>query len=383
MKIIEDILSQDTNLDWLYLQKKVEIDAKIKRRQSQSIEKISYFVIHHDEERLRSEFSDKDQYSDFFSFVNLNDIDLPPSMVFEGMDINQNKAMYSEFLFILNLDVSTVETEFIGLFTYSIPFKSRKYSNVDLNVDHFLFPDLTRINTNALSLDKFYSVSILPRVLPWRQEFDGVCEEYWNNQGYQFDGIIPYFSSGIMSTNNFKQIQCDLKSFFEWAKTKYGFNVGIESKHSSTFGDCPDVRHNLGDYGGLLEKGFGYICSKHFGCDGLEPLGKLTENSRLPFHSRCDLKPEPLVYQTYAKYAECIRHLADANLIQSDQGDVLVTYITSGYISMCDNLIHSLKECGIDHLLTIACLDQESFEYYKNRGASALYFDSDFDKKTV
>ena len=85
-------------------------------------------------------------------------------MVFEGMDINQNKAMYSEFLFILNLDVSTVETEFIGLFTYSIPFKSRKYSNVDLKLDHFLFPDLTRINTNALSLDKFYSVSILPRV---------------------------------------------------------------------------------------------------------------------------------------------------------------------------------------------------------------------------
>ena len=222
---------------------------------------IRIYIIYHDEKKLKNEFPVYKKYLNKsvnninFEFINLNKLPIPDYMRFPELSLDDNRAVYSEFLSILQLD--DIKEEMIGIFTYSIPYKSRRYYNNDMNISQFEFEMLTE---REYEIDKLYSVSYLPMIHIYAEQYNNFILNMLpalSTDQYQTDRY-PYFSSVMMSTNNFHIAQTNLKEFFVKAKEKYGMNIGKESYDENTFKDNLNYRHNVGDYGGLLEKAFGF-----------------------------------------------------------------------------------------------------------------------------
>lgn len=331
-------------------------------------------VYYHNLARLKKEFPGYAEAQDF-AFVNLDDIDLSEDLRFPQLSERDNRAVYSEYLGILTMEEHQLPSEMTGLFTFSIPFKSRRFhNNNDMNIRDFNFEDLTSKKWDPSCL---YAVSILPSRLPWAQQFDDVLDTYFRENEIDVSEIkyLPYFSSIVMKTSTFFDVQKDLKEFFAWAKDKFNLNIGADALVDNTFGDNTSVRHNVGDYGGLLEKAFGYFCALRYRPNKLRRLGEKLGCANTPFHTECDLSPEWAPEGDYSKIATHCEHLLNQGVLPSDGRDVMLTYTTYGYTSLTDNLISSAEKVGLGHLIIVVCLDWKSLRHYRDMGQPAIYLD--------
>ena len=331
-----------------------------------------FLVYYHNYGRLKKEFPDLDAY-DNFTFTNLDSLDITDELRFEELDERNNRAAYSEYFGILQAREEDVTGEMVGVFTYSVPYKSRRYhNNNDMNMREFKFDQLVDRQWDP---DCLYCASILPTKLPWTQQFDAVLDEYFLEKGIDVSGIkyMPYFSTAIMRRSVFFEVQRDLMDFFLWTKEKYRLGFGAAAHIDNTFGDNMSVRHNVGDYGGLLEKAFGYFCAMRYDFKQFRRLGETLGCPNTPFHTDCDLKPEKQKEGNFDFTSGICKHLLDMGVLPSDQDDVLITYTTFGYKSITDNLIGSMKQVNMDHLLIVVCLDEKTLEYYRQRGQPAVF----------
>ena len=366
---MDRLIENNVGIEWVYAQARSRI-LKERERLNNKLKKAQYFIIHHNIDRLTKEFPDYKAHSDYTQ-INLNELTIPDELIFIGVDKNKNRAIFSEYLFILSINRADCKSEMIGLFTYSIPFKSRRfYNNNDTNLKQMNFLDLANARWDP---KYFYSVALLPPILPWTNQFDKILLDYF---GKYIDvseiHIIPYYSSAVLATDIFFEIQKDLKLFLDWAREKYGLKFGAEAHIDNTFKDDVTYRHNYGDYGGLLEKAFGYAAYIRFGKGNLKRLGETIGKANDRFHYLNDLKPDFTDAGQYDAIAARIGYFLDKNLLPSNENDVIITYTTSGYIGITDNLLFSARQAGIAGIIVV-CLDQESHLYYSEKGVCSLY----------
>ncbi len=81
-------------------------------------QKVHFNIFYHDPAKLTIETGSLD--TELFTFVNLNNLELPPELRIPGLEPEVNRALYAEYLGILSIKP---QSEMVGCFTYSIPLK--------------------------------------------------------------------------------------------------------------------------------------------------------------------------------------------------------------------------------------------------------------------
>ena len=160
---------------------------------------IKHYIFYHDNKLL-----DKVRPEKIYDFelIDLNEIEIPDYLRFDDLTPFQNRLIYSEYLGILTI---TPTSEFVGLFTYSIPIKfSKEWAEKTKCYDTFL----PEIKFNQL-LNKSYDINKLYGV-----EFSNpICKEVTeiHNSKYRigkkFSVKSPFKSSIIVSCKEFLYFQ--------------------------------------------------------------------------------------------------------------------------------------------------------------------------------
>ena len=77
---------------------------------------ISHYIFYHDKAPLEEVLIEDDQ----LNYINLDKIEIPERLKVEGLSESKNRLVFSEYLGICTIKP---QTEMVGLFTYSIPYK--------------------------------------------------------------------------------------------------------------------------------------------------------------------------------------------------------------------------------------------------------------------
>ncbi len=187
----------------------------------------SHFIFYHDS-ALLDRVVDR-SLPQYIVPINLNSIDIPDYLRIPEMSLEDNRAVFSEYLGILTLKP---ETKFTGLYTYSLPLKfCADYANSTGLYDYFL-PDFkfSYLIGAQFHEGKLYGLEFSN----YRNRTTGndVISSFIKESGLSItpkdeDSYGPYKASLIVETTEFLKFQIWFKSATQYLLSKYGHTCGV------------------------------------------------------------------------------------------------------------------------------------------------------------
>ena len=238
---------ENINISDINNEDRKEID-NVDNKVIQSSDNIINYIFYHDKNELNKYFNISNS---LFKPIDLNKLPLHTDLLVDFKKKEENEKItilnLSEINGILNIkNDSQSNTDFIGIFTYSIPKKfslewSIKKNNKFFYVNKFTFND---INNRNIKYDKNYVYCIEIRDIEnnYKEIFNKLHNSNLginNNKKLEFNKIRgPFKSSFIIEKNRFFLFQEWLKSATNWYINEYK----IKNKNS-----YPNNRYDIGN----------------------------------------------------------------------------------------------------------------------------------------
>lgn len=313
-------------------------------------ENLKSYVFYHDAKKLEevtSEVSDNN-----FTYVDLNELPLPEYLVIKGLDPIQNRAVFSEYLGLLQI---IPDSDYVGFFTYSIPKKfsvewAVETEYEELFIPEFYFNDVRKVK---YSKDILYALEFKNPKDKFLAEINDIHENFRVGSEVMSE-MGPYKGSFIVAKDTFLEFQdwfaevtkyiLSRYQFDAWGNKNSQFSSSVHANKSNEQLKLDKLRHGLGE---VLERCLAY----YFG---------------QKFDDKNKVKLSEYLYQNTkdAKLYKLLHEIKEDN-------NVIIAVANYAYKDIVDNWVFQMKKLGIDNFLIIA-LDKQLYAHLSSQGVNAF-----------
>ncbi len=301
-------------------------------------------IFFHNEEKLGMAIG-QHKLPPSYNLIDLNKLKLPDQLVIEGMDLNVNKAIYSEYLGILLLKP---KSELVGCFTYSIPLKFSARWCLESGNNHFQpsirIEELDNLHYEA---DILYAVELVTPYHLVPKQMRSLTNVFSLAQDPK---VGPFKGSFIIEKSVFEKLQRWLWKVVQHILQAYALNdmASIESLFDKSLISqrtaeelkIDKLRHT---YGTLLERAVAYFL-------GAEYYGKKTiliGNLMKQFREQDEL-------------VRSCKNISENNTVVIAFGDIR-------YINVIEEWLKRIVKLQVRNYVFIS-LDDETQNYLVSRG---------------
>ena len=301
-------------------------------------------------------FHDRDKVSDCarsnmengVSLVDLNEISLPETLIVDGLNPEENRALFAEYLGMVQVSTPAA---MVGSFTYSIPYKFSEAWAAKTGLRDLFLPaiDFSRLTHAEYDQSKLFGV-----------EFKRIEPEYLDVVG-KVAGVDPREVASVIGPfkGSFVVKGTEFRIFQKWLRRRMEYlcrEVPVEEipARTSRFGkeylkDGSERRVKIDNYrlryGNVLERLVAYFWGARVPSNNMISLG-------------------PYLEQRYQKAAS-VADLLGTGVFTDDT--VVMVFADSAYQDVLDRWLESFSSVTSRSLLIVA-MDEKLYRRQKSRG---------------